>query len=65
MDNECLVDHCNMDNLDCGCPCCGNKEIQIDYCWWFYHNFLSVEAFYNETLNSRKEQHHGRRVFYR
>jgi len=27
-----------------GCPYCGNKEEQIEYCWWFYSQYLAINA---------------------
>jgi len=42
---DCCLDH-DRDDLDAGCPGCGDKQSQIDYCWWIYHELLYVEAFY-------------------
>jgi hypothetical protein len=44
--DECYLDHYDRSDWDAGCPLCGNKAAQEDYCWSIYHEFLSVEAFY-------------------
>jgi hypothetical protein len=53
MNQYCYFDHYDRDDWERGCPLCGDKDSQVDYCWQLYGEFMSVEAYYQEETWSK------------